>query len=901
MTPERWHRIEDLFHQALKRDADARRAFLAEACAGDDALRREVDSLLVAHEEADSFIERPAGDLAAEIMAGARTVARRGDEIGPFRVTRLLGRGGMGEVYLAEDSRLGRRVALKLLPAERAGDPDRRARFKREARAAAALSHPNACAIYEVGETDDGRHFLAMEYVEGETLRHRLGGAPLEVTRAIEVAVQVAEALAAAHEAGIVHRDVKPENVMLRDDGYVKVLDFGVAKLIATAAQSADTTAPANRAAPTTKPGEVVGTTLYMSPEQARGLAVDARTDIWSLGCVLYEMLAGRAPFERETPADVLVAIVEREPPPLRTLATEAIPDELERIVAKALRKDREKRYRTSKELLGDLRRLKEELELGAHLGRSAPTRGDGAAVQTDSSRARDRETERWSVTPAWRLVPAAALVAIVAGALVYAWFASRASVTPAPEVRSLAVLPLKPLDASADYLGLGIADATIRQLSQTGTLVVRPVSAVRRYLTDETDALTAARQLGVDAVLEGTVQRADDRLRVSVNLLRTSDGVSLWADQFDMSASDIFTIQDTVARQVASHLELRLDPAQQARLTKRYTPSALAHEYYLKGIYNFDQRGYGFEAKSQMEATIGYFVRAIEADPSYSLAHAQLAYAYAWMAVYVDPVEPAWVERAKEQADRAQALDPQLAETHVARHHILLSAHEGWQLEAATREMLLAQQLDPNVGNFDLATDYMHLGLEDMFERQAQRAMAIDPTSEFVKKGIADQYQISKRYDEWLAWQQRYLNGEPDLSYLLGYGRWDEARAQIDQTLASDPNSLAARQYGALLLALKGDHRAAQDTIPLVVHAASPKFRYYHHVTYDIACVYALGGKSAEAVEWLKETVATGFPCYPHFARDPYLDRIRQAPEFVRFMAQMQARNESYRREFAR
>ncbi len=330
----------------------------------------------------------------------------------------------------------------------------------------------------------------------------------------------------------------------------------------------------------------------------------------------------------------------------------------------------------------------------------------------------------------------------IIAAIFLSAWFWQKSKMTGAP-IESIAVLPLKSLDAGENYFGLGIADA----------------------------------------VLDGNVQRDGDRLRVSVNLLRVSDGVSLWADNFDMRTADIFTIQDTVAQQVASRLRLQLDPAQQARLNKRSTSNPIAYEYYVRGVYSLDQRGFGDDAKPQMKATIDYFKKAIEADPDYALAHAQLANAYIWKALFIEQ-QAVWAERAKEEINRADALDPQLAETHVARHWLLCSAYEGWQTEAAVRELLLAQQLNPNVGHVELGSVYYHLGLEDLGDRAYQRAIEIDPTSEYVKYMIVSHHILVNKYDEWLAATQKFHLDDPTRlwSYFIGKGRLDEAQKALDE-----------------------------------------------------------------------------------------------------------------------
>jgi serine/threonine protein kinase/Tol biopolymer transport system component len=363
MTPERWQQVKQIFHAALEREPAVRSVFLGEACGTDRALRSEVESLISSHEEDGSFIDSPAFGTNAGLLADDALALETGARLGVYEIVVPLGAGGMGEVYLASDHRLGRRVALKILPEAFTSKTDRLRRFEQEARAASALNHPNIITIYEIGEAD-GAHFIATEYIEGETLRRHLRRAHAGVDESLRVAIQIADALSAAHKAGIIHRDIKPENVMLRPDGYVKVLDFGLAKLAERAAGDSDPEAP-TRALVNTNPGVVMGTAQYMSPEQARGLEVDARTDIFSLGVVLYEMIAGREPFGGETATDTLSNILQKEPPPLARFAA-GVPPELERIVAKALRKDREERYQVVKDLLLDLKSLKQELEFAA-------------------------------------------------------------------------------------------------------------------------------------------------------------------------------------------------------------------------------------------------------------------------------------------------------------------------------------------------------------------------------------------------------------------------------------------------------------------------------------------------------------------------------------------------------
>jgi TolB-like protein len=488
-------------------------------------------------------------------------------------------------------------------------------------------------------------------------------------------------------------------------------------------------------------------------------------------------------------------------------------------------------------------------------------------------------------------------LLVLVGGAIGYGWW-RQAQVSSQPEIKSLAVLPLKSLDAGENYLGLGIADAAIRRVSQTGRLIVRPTSAVRRYLSEDTDALTAAKQLGVDAVLEGSLQRVGDRLRVSVNLLRCLDGKSLWTDSFEILMADIFTVQDTVAQQVASRLRLQLDASQQAQLTKRYTSNPVAYEFYLKGVYAFDQRRLRDSAQ-RLDVSASFYKKAIEADPGFALAHAQLAYVYATRAAFLEPGQPAWVAHAREEIDRAQGLDPQLAETHLARFQLLYSEFEGYQAEAAAREALLANRLNPNVGHRELGYMYNHLGLEDLATRELARFAEVDPTSEARQESALLMYEVQSRYDDYAADRSVRHDGRMEALYLISKGRLDDAQKAIDDW----PAGLPARSLPptkALLLAAKGDFHAAEAQIPIIVAQHPHKDPPYHHSAYDIACVYALEGKSAEAVKWLRESAVWGYHLYPRYTRDAFLDRIRQSPEFIQFLAEMKAENDRYRHEFS-
>ncbi|MEO8573626.1 MAG: protein kinase [Pyrinomonadaceae bacterium] len=901
LDPQKWPRAKEIFHAALDLQRDDRGRFLDEQCGTDDDLRREVLSLLDSSDLVGSFLQ---DDAAASALPASHTL-HPGKTFSHYTIKKLLGKGGMGEVYLASDEMLKRNVAVKFLPAKLTGDKDVSRRFQQEAFAASALNHPNILTIYEIGEAD-GSSFIASEFIDGETLREKLSRGILAVEESLDIAVQTAAALSVAHEAGIIHRDIKPENIMVRGDGLVKVLDFGLAKLsvgLLGATSDAETQPHLQ-----TQSGFIMGTAGYMSPEQARAQKVDARTDVWSLGVVLYEMISGRQPFSGETVTDSIVAIVDKDPPSLKDIAPVSIPDGLDQIVTRALRKKPDERHPSARELHNDLKALRRTIEIEFHLGHSGRSLEEGArtmrlAVETPAASA--GSSGIFSRRPYVVLAVAVVLI-VLSTAGFYMWRMRPAAQTAATEIKSLAVLPLKSLDTGENYLGLGITDAVIRRISQTGELIVRPTSAVRRYLNPDTDALSAAQELNVDAVLDGSVQRADDRLRVTINLLRVSDGRSLGTDQFDLQVTDIFAMQDAVAQKVVSRLRLQLDPAQQARLTKHSTSNSTAYEFYLKGIYNLDQRL--TQDKARAEVTVDFFKKAIDADPDFALAYAQLAYAYALLAVFIDPTEVSWAPLAKTAADRAESLDPQLAETHIARFQLLFSEFGGYKDGAAIREVVLAQKLDPNVGHEHLGYLFAHVGIEDLADIELQRAAEIDPTSEFIKQITLNMYLINGRYDDWLAGYEKLYPGAPpnDVAYFLGAGHLEDAQKAIDETQktieAGTAIPLLAAELPAkraILHALKGEFAAAESEIPNILAKYPAKDPTYHHATYDIAAVYALEGKTAEALKWLRETVATGFQPYERIKRDPFLDRIRGSSEFIQFAAEMKAQNERYREEF--
>jgi eukaryotic-like serine/threonine-protein kinase len=892
-----WSRVKEIVDAAIRRKPEERAAFLAEACDGNEEVRREVESLLSSFGRADGFMDKPALENIGHQETEELTFLPDGQRIGHYEIVRRLGQGGMGVVYLAKDQKLDRHVAIKLLNKRYERHEENVRRFVHEAKAASALNHPNILTIYEIAEFE-GSHCIVSEYVEGRTLREVLATEKLDFDSIRDISTQIASALNAAHKARIIHRDIKPENIVIRDDGYVKVLDFGLAKLLASEVSTIGLDDRAQMQNETAK-GVILGTVNYMSPEQAKGEAADERTDIFSLGSVMYEMISGRTPFAGNSTAETLANLINLEAEPLNE-AVPDVPPALSNIVSRMLKKQRGERYRSTQELLADLKALGDRGATGSDLERiSSPNEENltRALPHTTADGVRVVKETSTSGKPLFRRAALFALVPIVLIAALAVWFLY--PTTSPAEIKTLAVLPLKSLDAGDNYLGFGIADAVIRRISQTGAITVRPTSAIRRYVTEDTDALTAAKDLAVSGILEGTIQRNGDKVRITVNLLRSEDGASLWTEKYDAQLTDIFAVQDKLAQQMAARLQLQLDPAQQARLAKRTTSDPVAYENYVKGVYAFNQRRFDDTAREQIDATIAFLKKATEIDPKYALAHAKLAHAYAWKGLFiVTEDQERLLKLAQEEIDAADALDSQLAETHLARFRILFSGPGGWKIEDAARECLTAQQIDPNVGHEEVADMYLHMGLEDLMDREIRMALEIDPTSEWVKLQMYIFYQLLNRYDDYLRVRNEFFPEKPiSPFYYLVKNDLGKTRELFDEASKTGGDPL----LGSMLYAWEGKVRESEALLPTIIETANAQRMKpsHHHDTYDIACIYAMNGNAAEAVRWLRETAAKGNPSYTMFMRDAFLDRIRQSPEFTQFMDELRPQYERYRSEF--
>ena len=607
-------------------------------------------------------MEPPVG-FAAESPATAPQPPMIGQTLAHYRIVSLLGKGGMGDVYLGEDTTLGRKVALKLLPAAFTSDRERLRRFEQEARAVSALNHPNIITIHEIGQVHTeagGMRYLVTEYIEGETLRQWTEREPLILSHALDIAVQVASALAAAHAAGITHRDIKPENVMVRPDGLVKVLDFGLAKLREERAVELETLASTPPLS--TAPGMVMGTVGYMSPEQVRGEEADAPSDIFSFGCVLYEMVTGQRAFARLTAAETMAAILQGEPPEIAA-SVKDLPHELMRVIRRCLEKGPAERFQSARDLGFALR----EMSSGSNLVKSVSA------------------PDKAHSHPALWLAVAVALLLL---SVTLYLFTGRGKT-----IDSLAILPLANASANpdAEYLSDGIAESIISSLSQLPRLRVMARSTVFRYKGQEIDPRKVGRDLQVDAVLTGNLIQRGETLIINMELVKVADGSQLWGEQYQRKFSDVLAVQAEIAKQISEKLRLKLTGEEQQRLTKDYTENAEAYQLYLKGRYYLNRR-----TPEGLKKGIEYFQQATDKDPNYALAYAGMADSYSLLGSAVGGISPREnFPKARAAALKALELDDTLAEAYAAL--VLVRLRYDWDWLAAEREIKRAIELNPN------------------------------------------------------------------------------------------------------------------------------------------------------------------------------------------------------------
>ncbi|MBX3280047.1 MAG: protein kinase [Acidobacteria bacterium] len=825
-----------------------------------------------------------------------------GTTFGRYEIVSLLGSGGMGEVYLAQDKKLGRRIALKLLPPRFTGDSERVRRFQQEARAASALNHPNIITIFEVGETEHA-HFIASEYVEGQTLGQRLNDGALDLSEALEIGIQVAGALSAAHRAGIIHRDIKADNIMLRPDGYVKVLDFGLAKLTETFVSGAGAEPEAaTRPLNATSPGVIMGTVSYMSPEQARGFKVDARSDLFSLGVVIYEMLTGRLPFTGDSGSDIISAILNQESQPVTRWRREA-PSDLEWIIARMLAKDRNDRFQSADEVVAALKRVRQQIAFQAETRRAnEPTLcGDEAeAALPDISlsppprpRTPSYDTNRFErglrksnleylvgVVAGHRResLLVAGLLLFTLGALFYYRYVQQAAT-----VDSIAVIPFVHTggDEEAEALADGITLGVIRNLSRLPKLRVQSLSAVMRYKPSDPagsppDPRQIGRDLNVPVVLTGRIAPRNGGLRISIELVDAGDNSYLWGMQYDRRRSELLALDEVITRDVSQQLKLNLDAKEVAQLE--------AYQYYLRGRYYLNKRTEG-----DLRQGVENFRRSIELDASFAPAMAGLADSYNLLATYgaISPSEG--FTKGREAAEEALRINERSAEAHTSLAYV--KHRYDWDWAGADREFKRAIELDPNYAPAHqwYASYLLAVGRTTEAIASARRSQELDSLSLIVNSHLAWVLYLSRQPEPALVQSKRILaldeNFFPGLRYAgLAYelsGRYQEAIAAFNKARELSGGSPVILGALAHAHAVEGNRQEARRLLDGIL-ADAPRRRVS---TYEVAVIYAGLGEKGKSFEWLEKAFVERNEYLNYLMVDPRLDPLRSDPRYFEML----------------
>ena len=818
----------------------------------------------------------------------------QGTRLGHYEVRSLLGAGGMGEVYLADDLTLHRKVAVKLLGADLISNEDRLQRFEREAYAASSLNHPNILTIYEIG-TENEFHFIITEFIEGESLSQRLKREPIELLEGLEVGIQIASALSAAHEAGIIHRDIKPDNIMLRHDHVVKVLDFGLAKLSEQASAALDPELR-TRVLQATAPGIVMGTSRYMSPEQARGEAVDARTDIWSLGVVIYQMATGRLPFSGKTNSDVLAAVIQTDPPALTTYAPD-VPEDLDRIVTRTLRKDPEQRYQSVKDLELDLKNLRQHLKFETELkrsgdakrsspaGRQATRRVMGSA-RTSAGRAGNQiQTKPTARSILWKIerhkrAALFILATIVALTITGAYFTyTRYAARGKAGITSLAVLPFANIgnDPETEYLSDGISESLINQLSQLPGIKVIANTSSSRYKGQNADPQDVARALDVAAVLTGKVLQRGDALSISVELVDARDRTHLWGEQYDRKATDVLAVLAEISREIVEKLRLRLTAGQQKQVATREQVNPEAYEFLLKGRFYHSKGG----AENRKKA-LDYFNQAIAVDPAYALPYAELSNTYRALVSnsILDPKE--YLPKAEAAAHRALDLDESLADAHYAQAN--LKAYR-WEWEDAEREYQRAIELSPNLAEAHryYARFLSFMGRHQQALDQIKRAKELDPLSPAVYVTLGHILYNARQYDQAIEVLNKTL--ELDQSYsgaywFLGYcysakGRYAEAINAYEKAIKMGQDAPATQIRLGSAYAQMGNRARAQAILKQLQTSKA------YVSPFELAILYAALGDTDQAFASLEKAYEAHDVLFQTLGVSAEWDPLRSDPRF--------------------
>jgi len=908
MTPHQWRLVKEVFESALERDSEKRAAFLAQACGGDDEVRQEVESLLVAHDRDSGFMNEPVGRL----MPNDKPLLVAGQRFGNYEEISLLGQGGMGQVHLALDTRLGRKVALKLLPSSYVHDVDRVQRLELEARSASALNHPNIVTIHEIGEAESV-HFMATEFIDGVTLREHITNGRMTVGEVLDIGAQVASALQAAHEAGIVHRDVKPENIMVRRDGVVKVLDFGLVKLIEQKGAKTERTDEVNpvvddfQVASTyiTSPGAVMGTVGYMSPEQTRGDQVDLRTDVWSLGVLLFEMITGSAPFVGATPTDVIRSIREDAAPPLLSQAN--LPAELHRIVAKALNKEQSQRYQNAGEICRDIKNLKEELTVESRLSRFRTTDAKqqltpNVAEQVLTHTARDpvrstatlelpRPVSFARVFPGWikrhRVLSLTAVV-LGMGVMVFTYLAINRNTFKINVARkkSIAVLPLKPIDVAQrdKTLETGIADTLVRRLSSMQGLIVRSLSATRGYEDLPQDAVAAGKEQQVDYVISTSYELGARQIHLRADVVNVATGKAEGTYQFEKTFSDVLALQDEIAAEIENRLGAQFATSSSQAIAKRGTTNKEAYHLYLHGMYLANNRNIE-DARRAVEA----LTQAVQLDPNYARAWAGLAYAHRTVSLWSNISTHETYEKSIAAINRALQLDENLSEGHSAlcENKYLYE----WDFAGAERECKRAIELDPNSSQaHEIFSRYlMGRGRHDEAIAEIETAIDLEPTSKFNQRNYGRALFYSRRYPEAVTQLKRVVAMDQNFGATYSW--------LISSLILQGKEGEAYEWFRKLLLVRKVD----DDTVKIFESAFQTsgwggvwrewlkRFDTVGGTNFDGAAYSAQLGDRDKAFEYLETIFERREIWITYLRADPLLDLLRDDPRFVALLRRIE------------